>query len=120
MGHELSLQKTKKEYHGTLKSYLIGFAASLFLTLLSFSLVAAKLLSNQKLIYTITALSLLQAIFQLLFFLHIGQEEKPRWGTLTFFFMVLFLIIIVIGTLWVMSDLNDRMMPNMPEAMLHD
>lgn len=120
MNHELSLKETQKEYHGTLKSYLIGFLASLLLTLLSFTLVAAKLLSGQHLIYTIAGLSLTQAILQLLFFLHVGQEAKPRWETLVFCFMVLILLIIVIGTLWIMSDLNERMMSNMPETMMHD
>ena len=32
----------------------------------------------------IVALALLQAIVQLLFFLHVGQEAKPRWETLVF------------------------------------
>lgn len=119
MSHDLSLKETQKEYHGTLKSYLIGFIVSLILTILSFTLVAAKLLSGSGLVYTIATLALIQATLQLLFFLHLGKEAKPRWETLIFGFMVLMLLIIVIGTLWIMSDLNDRMMSNMG-PMTHD
>ncbi|MBA3815626.1 MAG: cytochrome o ubiquinol oxidase subunit IV [Parachlamydiaceae bacterium] len=120
MSHDLSLKETQKEYHGTLKSYLIGFIVSLVLTIVSFSLVASGILSGLNLVYTIVSLALTQAIVQLLFFLHLGQEEKPRWETFIFYFMVLILLIVVIGSLWIMSDLNERMMSNMGAAMSHD
>lgn len=114
MSHDLSLKETKKEYHGSLKSYMIGFIGSLALTLISFTLVITKLLSGHALIYSLAALALTQASIQLLFFLHLGQEDKPRWETMIFFFMLLILLVIVLGTLWIMSDLNERMMSNMP------
>ena len=114
MNHDLSLNEIQKEWHGTLKSYIIGFLASFLLTAVSFSLVITKLLSGQTLIYTIIGLATLQAIVQLLFFLHVGQEEaKPRWASIAFCFTVLILLIVVIGSLWIMYDLNDRMMPGM-------
>lgn len=115
MEHELTLKEIKKEWHGTFRAYLIGFLVSIFLTVISFYLVAEKVLSGPPLIYTLVGLALLQAVFQLLFFLHVGQEAKPRWETLIFFFMVLVLLIIAIGSLWVMYDLNDRVMSEMPK-----
>lgn len=118
MHEELSLKEIKKEWHGTLKSYVIGFTTSIILTAASFSLVAAKLLSKQAAIFTIIALALAQAICQLLFFLHVGQEAKPRWELLVFYFMILVLLIIAIGSIWIMFDLNDRVMMNM--EMQHD
>ena len=39
MHHDLSLKEIKKEWHGTLKSYVIGFIASLALSSLAFFLV---------------------------------------------------------------------------------
>lgn len=65
---------------------------------------------GQPLIYTVIALALVQAIVQLLFFLHVGQEAKPRWETVVFYFMVVILFIIAAGSLWIMNDLNDRVM----------
>jgi cytochrome o ubiquinol oxidase operon protein cyoD len=120
MSEDLSLKETQKEWHGTLKSYVIGFIASILLTAASFSLVIMKLLSEHLLMYTIVSLALVQAIFQLLFFLHVGQEAKPRWETLVFYFMLLVLFIIAIGSLWIMHDLNNRVMSNMTMEMPHD
>jgi cytochrome o ubiquinol oxidase subunit IV len=108
--HDLSFNEIKKEYHGTLKAYMIGFFASLILTLASFSLVHFKVLTGRTLLLTITSLALVQAIFQLLFFLHLGREAKPRWETVTFYFMLSLLLIICIGSLFIMWNLNDRMM----------
>lgn len=110
MHDELSLKEIQKEWHGTLRAYVIGFFASLLLTGASFFIVASKTLSGQPLIYTIIALALVQAIVQLLFFLHVGQEAKPRWETVVFYFMVVILFIIAAGSLWIMHDLNDRVM----------
>jgi cytochrome o ubiquinol oxidase subunit IV len=113
MSHDLSLKEIKEEYHGTLKSYLIGFTASLLLTAISFTLVYTKVFSAQVTAYVIIGLALTQAIFQLLFFLHVGQEAKPRWESLALSFTVIILLAVVVGSLWVMNDLNMRMMPNM-------
>ncbi len=111
--HELSLKETKKEWHGTLKGYLIGFIACLVLTGASFLLVLNRPFSEAVLVYLLAALALVQAIFQLLCFLHLGQEDKPRWESFTFYFMVVALIIIAVGSLWIMFDLNYRVMGGM-------
>lgn len=120
MTTELSLREIKKEWHGTLKSYLIGFIASLLLTCASFLLVATRVLSAQTLLYTIIILALLQALVQLRLFLHLGQEAKPRWETFVFYFMVLTLLVVAIGSLWVMYDLNYRMMSPMPDTSMKE
>lgn len=113
MSEELSLQEIKKEWHGSLRSYVIGFIASLTLTSCAFLLVITKMITGRILVYSLIALALIQAVFQLLFFLHVGQEAKPRWETLVFYFMLLVLLIIAMGSLWIMHDLNDRVMSHM-------
>jgi cytochrome o ubiquinol oxidase operon protein cyoD len=118
--HELSLKQIKKEWHGTLKSYLIGLIASLLLTAISFLLVITKAVTGKILVYSIVSLALIQAIFQLIFFLHVGQEAKPRWETLVFFFMILVLLIVALGSLWIMHDLDERVMSHMMMEMHHD
>jgi cytochrome o ubiquinol oxidase subunit IV len=120
MSSELSLKEVQKEWHGTVKSYVIGFVASLLLTAASFLLVMTKLFSGPALVYTIICLALAQAVVQLLFFLHVGQEAKPRWETVVFFFMVMVLLILAIGSLWIMYDLNDRLMSDMTKETSHD
>jgi cytochrome o ubiquinol oxidase operon protein cyoD len=113
MSEERSLQEIQREWPQTLRLYIIGFIGSLFLTCLSFSLVALRLLPHKILIPTLVFLALAQAFVQLVYFMHMGTEKKPRWMTLVFNFMVLVILIVVLGTLWIMSDLDNRVMPDM-------
>lgn len=116
MSGDLSLKETHKEWHGTAKSYAAGFVGSLILTAISFILVITEAVSGPPLIYSLIVLALIQAVVQLVFFLHLGQEAKPRWETLLFYFMLLLLTIIVLGTFWIMFDLDERVMSFMTNA----
>lgn len=120
MHPDLSLTETLQEWHGTLKSYLIGFLVSLVLTSASFILVVTQWVHGVYLFYTLAGLALVQAVIQLIFFLHLGQEAKPRWETLVFYFMLVILLIIAIGSLWIMYDLNERVMSGMSMGMNND
>ena len=53
MSDDSSLAAVQKEWHGTLKAYLIGFISSAILTAISFFLVITKLLTGHALIGTI-------------------------------------------------------------------
>lgn len=106
MSHEPSLKEIQKEWHGSYKTYAIGLVLSLILTGASFLLV----ILGTHYPYLLMGLALIQAAVQLIFFLHLGQEAKPRWETLSFYFMVLILLIVVVGTLWIIYDLNARIM----------
>jgi cytochrome o ubiquinol oxidase operon protein cyoD len=99
--------------HSTLKSYLIGFGLSLVFTLAAYFLVSEHLLNGWALGASIGVLALLQAAVQLLYFLHLGKEGKPHWNTLVFVFMFLVLLIIILGSLWIMYSLDYRVMDTM-------
>jgi len=109
-----------KEWHGSLRSYLIGLVVSLLLTITSFTLVAWRLLPMPTLVYTISGFAFIQAVVQLVYFLHLGGERKPRWHIGVFVSMLIILFIIVAGSLWIMFDLNERMMPASLMEMSHD
>lgn len=111
MSEDRSLREIQKDWPQTFKLYVIGFIGSLVLTGISFSLTAAKIFSRDLLIAVLVLLALVQAAVQLVFFMHMGKEAKPRWMTLVFNFMVLVIVIVVLGSLWIMSDLNHRVMP---------
>jgi cytochrome o ubiquinol oxidase subunit IV len=97
--------------------YLWGFGLSLLLTLLSFFIVQERwLLSTEHTRIVIGALAVLQGVAQLIFFLHMGKESRPRWGLLVFVYMITFLVVLMFGTLWIMYSLNDRVMPSMEEV----
>lgn len=99
------LQKT-----GNLKSYVTGLLISVALTLVSYFLVTEHLIKGFTLDIALAILSLIQVGFQLCFFLHLGEEKHPKWNLISFLFMVLVIGILVIGSLWIMYNLNYRMM----------
>ncbi len=99
--------------HGSVKSYVIGFAISIALTLFAYFLVERHILTSTTLIGTIVSLAFVQAIVQLIFFLHLGEGQKAYWNFIVFLFMILVLLIIVLGSLWIMYDLDDRLMTPM-------
>lgn len=100
----------------TMKSYIIGFVLSLVLTLVAYFAVTEGWVSGTGLIALIMGLASIQFVVQLFFFLHLGNESKPRWQLAAFLFMFLVLVIIVGGSLWIMANLNYNMMMT-PEQM---
>ena len=96
---------------GTLRTYVIGFVASIVLTLGAYLLVAHHLLSRRLLIAAVIGLALVQFLVQLLFFLHLGRESKPRWKLMVALFMIMVVLILVFGSLWIMTNLSYRMSP---------
>ena len=105
--------KSNSIAHGTPKSYVLGFFLSLLLTLSAYFVVANHLFSRSVLVSIIVGLGLMQALVQLVLFLHLGQETKPHWNMLVFLFMLLIVVILVFGSLWIMAQLNYRVMPTM-------
>lgn len=97
----------------SLRSYIIGFALSIILTLAAYILVVNEVLTDNILIGGLVALAIVQLFVQLIFFLHLGEEAKPRWRFLIFLFTSLVVLIVVLGSIWVMShlDYHHNMMP---------
>jgi len=108
--HNSDTTSVKEHGHGTIKNYVIGFILSIILTMIAYFIVAERLLNNFVLDVTISIIALAQVLCQLLFFLHLGDEPKPRWNLHAFFFMLLVVVIIVGGTLWIMYNLEYRTM----------
>ncbi len=102
---------SKPEAEGTLRSYVTGFILSLGLTLAAYFIVVNHSFSMSAIIAWIVALALAQFLVQMLFFLHLGREKKPRWKLYVALYMVMVVTILVLGSLWIMSNLNYRMTP---------
>lgn len=98
----------------TLGKYVIGFVLSLALTLVAFFLVANELLTGMQLVLALGGLALVQLVVQLTYFLHLGDEVGPRYKLASFVFMGGILLIVVVGSVWIMDNLNDNMMNMSP------
>lgn len=97
---------TKKPDTATTKSYTLGFIYSVLLTLTAYYLVVNDVLSGWILAFAILALAVLQLAVQLFYFLHLDQEKKPRWNMISFFFAVQTVLIVVLGSVWIMVNLS--------------
>lgn len=106
--------------HGSYVSYTIGFLLSIALTLAAYFLVVDKLLAGSALVAAIMGLAVAQLFVQLVFFLHLGRESKPRWNLMVFGFAVLVVAIVVLGSIWIMENLDYNMMPEEMEQHMLD
>lgn len=98
--------------HGSISSYIIGFILSLFLTLAAYFMVTLHLLTLIPLTIAILVLAVLQLLVQLIFFLHLGKEQGPRWHLVFFISTVGTVLLIVVASIWIMAHLNYNMMPS--------
>ena len=94
---------------GRLMSYVTGFILSMVLTLSAYGLVTHEVLSRTVVVSLIIGLALIQFVVQLIFFLHLSQESRPRWRLMVFLLMALIVAILVFGSLWIMQNLNYHM-----------
>ena len=104
--------------NGTFSSYVTGYGLSIVLTLVPFGLVINKMVEGWTLVLVLMTFAVAQLLVQLLFFLHLGKESRPRWNLMAFLFMLLVVLIVVIGSLWIMNSLNYHMSdPSMAEPL---
>lgn len=100
----------------TPKTYIIGFILSIVLTLGSYYLVTFHLASghtlpsDQIMTFLLPGLAIIQAMVQLLFFLHL--RGRSGWDLAVFLSTVSVILILVVGSLWIMGNLNYNMMPD--------
>ncbi len=91
--------------------YTVGYVLSLALTFAAFATVTAfRMTDDVVVIAIIVGLAVLQLFVQLVYFLHLGDESKPRWNLISLLFALLVVGIVVIGSLWIMNNLNYNMM----------
>ena len=89
-----------------MRNYITGFIFSILLTLTAYFIVTEKLLSGSVLVFAILALAFIQLWIQMIFFLHIDQEEGPRWNLAIFLSSFAMILILIVGSLWIMRNLN--------------
>ncbi len=92
----------------TLVRYFIGFALSLMLTLAAYDYVVYRG-DNTVMLSVLGILAVAQMVVQLVFFLHLGDEVKPRYKLYSILFMAGILLIVIGGSLWIMVNLNNNM-----------
>ena len=69
-------------------------------------MVEKNIIEGHALLYAIGFFAVVQFFIQMRLFLHLGQEDKPRYQLTAFNFMVLVVLILVFGSIWIMQNLD--------------
>ena len=91
--------------------YLVGLGLAILLTATSFFIAGTNLVWQPSIPVAIIVLAIAQMGVHLVFFLHIttGADNTNNVMALAFGLLIVFLVIA--GSLWIMSHLNQNMMP---------
>lgn len=98
------------------RGYLIGLALAVLLTLCSFAIVHTKIVWAPAVPVAILVFAIAQMGVHLVFFLHITTGPDNTNNVMALAFGVLFVVLVVGGSVWIMSNMNSNMMPAMPQS----
>jgi cytochrome aa3-600 menaquinol oxidase subunit 4 len=93
----------EKKLNGFPIAHLIGFIGSLVLTFAAAGIALYTELSFQTIMWIIGSLAIVQAAIQLFMFMHVNEGEDKRWQVLNIVSGALITVVIVVGSIWVMS-----------------
>src|SRR3954447_21889528 len=99
--------------------YTIGLALAVILTATSFWVANTSLLWPPGIALGLVVLAIAQMGVHLVFFLHITTGPDNTNNVLALAFGVLIVFLVVAGSLWIMTNLNDNMMPPPERMNLH-
>ena len=98
------------QHPGSDASLSIGFILCLVFTITAYYISQTLGIDLTTKIGLIAGFAFIQFLVQMVFFLHLGREKRPRWKLGMFFSMVVVVGILVVGSLWIMHNLNYNMM----------
>jgi cytochrome o ubiquinol oxidase subunit IV len=101
---------------GAVRGYLVGFVLAAGLTAVSFYLAQTTLFWQPSIPIALSVMALAQMGVHLVFFLHLTSGPDNLNNALALAFGLLIVLLLVFGTLWIMSSLDHNMMP-MDKAM---
>jgi cytochrome o ubiquinol oxidase subunit IV len=97
--------------------YTIGLVVALILTTTSFWVANTSLLWPGGIGLGLAVLAIAQMGIHLVFFLHITSGPDSTNNILALAFGLLIVFVVVVGTIWIVTDLNDNMMIPSAETM---
>jgi cytochrome o ubiquinol oxidase subunit IV len=99
------------ESTATYLSYTAGLALAIVATIASFIVAQTNLLWGPGIPVGLIVLALAQIGVHLVFFLHLGSGSDSTNNILALAFGVLIVFLIIIGSVWIVANLNSNMMP---------
>ena len=99
--------------------YTVGFVLAVILTAVSFWVANTSLLWAPGVAMGLGVLAIAQLGVHLVFFLHITTGSDNTNNVLALAFGMLIVFLVVVGSLWIMTNLNDNLMPSQDLMNLH-
>jgi cytochrome o ubiquinol oxidase subunit IV len=93
------------------RSYLIGFALAVLLSAVSFYLARSTIVWAPSIPVALSVLAIAQMGVHLVFFLHITAGADSINTVMALAFGLLIVMLLVFGSLWIMSNLDHNMLP---------
>lgn len=90
------------ESHGTFKSYTTGFLFSIVLTIIPIAVVMSGWVQGVVNTLVLMAAAVLQFVVQLIYFMHLREEKKPRYNLVSLILGLIILLLVVAGSMWIM------------------
>jgi cytochrome o ubiquinol oxidase operon protein cyoD len=91
--------------------YLVGLVLAVLLTVTSFFIAGTDLVWTPSIPVALVVLAIAQMGVHLVFFLHITTGPDNTNNVMALAFGVLIVVLLMTGSLWIMSNLNHNMMP---------
>jgi len=91
--------------------YLVGLGLAVLLTATSFFVAGTDLVWQPSIPVAIIVLAIAQMGVHVVFFLHITTGSDNTNNVMALAFGVLIIVLVVGGSLWIMANLNQNMMP---------
>ncbi|WP_159938305.1 cytochrome o ubiquinol oxidase subunit IV [Pantoea sp. Mhis] len=102
--------KLHNSINDTKRSYLIGFILSIILTIIPFWLVIHGTISYRFTLDITLICAITQILVHLVYFLHLDSKSEDGWNMIAIIFASIIIFIIVVGSLWIMWNLNNNML----------
>jgi cytochrome o ubiquinol oxidase subunit IV len=91
--------------------YLTGFVLAALLTVASFLVLRTNLIWAPNIAIALVVLAVAQIGVHLVFFMHLTTAPDNTNNVLALAFGILIVVLIIVGSIWIMNHLNERMMP---------
>ncbi|WP_428489682.1 cytochrome o ubiquinol oxidase subunit IV [Rhodopila sp.] len=98
------------DYPSELRAYIVGIGSALTLSVAPFACVAWHVVPRLTLLWIIAIAAVLQIVAHFAFFLHIDLSKSKRDDLQLILFSSLIVLLMVGGTIWIISNQYARMM----------
>ncbi len=89
------------------------------LTLAAYVVVSTHALGRGWIVALLVGFAVVQGVVQLIFFLHLASPRQERWRVYVFLAMLAVVFILLVGSLWIMNNLNTRMTPTQQQQYMN-